>query len=215
MSTQTHALYRFHDTTGTLLYIGITADPGSRWQSHAREKPWWHEVRGISLETYPDRATVLAAEARAIAIENPRHNQQRPSLAPKGAPQRTHPPRQLVWLCAECHLPIANGQGYIHVNLRTVNEVESYWREREQRQIESGNLYADLSDVRDWPEDAPWVAHHAACDPEPEAGDYWFDVKRARTHAHLLDWTAHLMGKVWLEFTDWDDLIRAQAGVDA
>lgn len=214
--TETQALYRFYDATGALLYIGLTADPGARWQSHAREKPWWHEVRGVSLETYPDRATVLAAETRAIAVENPRHNKQRPTLASKRtkAPS-AHPPRQLVWLCAQCHTPIADGQGYIHVNMPTVNAVEHYWRQDNERQHDNDSAFVDLSEIRAWPDDAPWMAHHADCDPEPTASDYWFDVKRARTHAQLLNRTAHLMEKNWLKHTDWDDLIRRQAGVDA
>jgi predicted GIY-YIG superfamily endonuclease len=215
-NSQTHALYRFYDATGTLLYVGITADPGARWRSHARGKPWWHEVRGVSLETYPDRASVLAAETRAIAVENPRHNKQRPQLFTKRAQAPTaHPPRQLVWLCTRCQEPIADGLGYIHVNMRSVFEIEAYWAAAEKRQLEGGSVFVDISDLRDWPDDAPWMAHHADCDPYPEAGDYWFDVKRARTHAQLLNWTAHLMGKDWLKFTDWDDLIQRQAAVDA
>lgn len=70
----THALYRFHATDGALLYIGITADPGTRWRTHAHEKPWWHEVGNITVETHPDRAAVLAAERAAIIAEKPRHN---------------------------------------------------------------------------------------------------------------------------------------------
>lgn len=46
MST-THALYRFYDAAGALLYVGITIDPGSRWRSHAHDKPWWQQVAQI------------------------------------------------------------------------------------------------------------------------------------------------------------------------
>lgn len=71
---QTHALYRFYDTTGTLLYVGITADPGARWRKHAHGKPWWHEITQITIETHPTRAAVLEAERAAIITEKPRHN---------------------------------------------------------------------------------------------------------------------------------------------
>lgn len=74
MTTETHALYRFYDATGQLLYVGITADPGSRWRSHARNKPWWHHVAHITLETHPTRAAVLDAECAAIRRERPLHN---------------------------------------------------------------------------------------------------------------------------------------------
>ena len=74
LTTQNHVLYRFYDTSGDLLYVGITADPVSRWRSHRGEKPWWHEVTNITLEVHPDRDTVLAAETIAIATEKPRYN---------------------------------------------------------------------------------------------------------------------------------------------
>lgn len=70
----THALYRFYDATGALLYVGITADPGARWRKHAHDKPWWHQVAHITLEAHPDRAAVLTAERAAIRRERPLHN---------------------------------------------------------------------------------------------------------------------------------------------
>ena len=71
---RTHALYRFYDATGTLLYIGITADPGNRWRSHAQDKPWWQQVTNITVETHPTRTAVLDAERAAIIAEKPTHN---------------------------------------------------------------------------------------------------------------------------------------------
>lgn len=69
-----HALYRFYDESGVLLYVGITANIGSRFKQHSAEKPWWTEVDRITLEHHPDRPTVLEAERRAIQAEAPRHN---------------------------------------------------------------------------------------------------------------------------------------------
>lgn len=70
----THALYRFHDANGRLLYIGITLDPGHRWNSHRKTKPWWHDVTQVTVETHPSRAAVLEAERAAILAEKPLHN---------------------------------------------------------------------------------------------------------------------------------------------
>jgi predicted GIY-YIG superfamily endonuclease len=82
----THALYRFYDATGALLYIGITADPGSRWRSHAHNKPWWQQISTITVETHNDRAAVLRAEECAIRAELPKynivHNRSRPDATP-------------------------------------------------------------------------------------------------------------------------------------
>lgn len=74
LTTQNHVLYRFYAADGALLYVGITADPVSRWRSHRGEKPWWHEVTNITLEVHPDRETVLTAETAAIQNESPRYN---------------------------------------------------------------------------------------------------------------------------------------------
>lgn len=69
-----HALYRFRDVTGKLLYVGITLDPAGRFQRHERRAPWWTDVATITIEPYPDRASVLAAEVAAIHAEIPAHN---------------------------------------------------------------------------------------------------------------------------------------------
>jgi hypothetical protein len=70
----THALYRFYATDGALLYVGITADPGTRWRAHSHDKPWWHEVANVTVEQHPDRTAVLEAERAAIVAEQPRYN---------------------------------------------------------------------------------------------------------------------------------------------
>jgi hypothetical protein len=74
MTPQQHALYRFYDSTGRLLYVGITLDPGSRWKNHAKTKPWWTDVAQVTVELHPDRAAVLEAERAAIIAEQPVHN---------------------------------------------------------------------------------------------------------------------------------------------
>lgn len=81
-----HALYRFLDRDGGLLYVGITADPGVRWKTHSKDKPWWSEVATCTVEHFSTRDAVLAAERTAIATECPRynvvHNGKRPIPAP-------------------------------------------------------------------------------------------------------------------------------------
>jgi hypothetical protein len=74
LTDRPHALYRFFDESGTLLYVGITHHPTGRWRQHRGSKPWWHEVRTITLEPFADRRSVLAAERAAIAAERPSWN---------------------------------------------------------------------------------------------------------------------------------------------
>ncbi len=69
-----HALYRFFGSDGSLLYIGLTMNPGTRWPAHSKDKPWWLEVHTVTSEHFPDRPTVEEAERTAIRAERPRHN---------------------------------------------------------------------------------------------------------------------------------------------
>jgi predicted GIY-YIG superfamily endonuclease len=71
---QPHALYRFFDKYGDLLYIGITMDLPARMGNHRREKPWWTDAAVIEIEHYDNRAAALEAERIAIKVETPRYN---------------------------------------------------------------------------------------------------------------------------------------------
>jgi hypothetical protein len=69
-----YALYRFYDATGTLLYVGITAELLRRVKQHEGTKAWWHQVANIAVEHFASRADVLEAEKLAIATECPAFN---------------------------------------------------------------------------------------------------------------------------------------------
>lgn len=74
LETQPHALYRFFNSDGRLLYVGITNDPGRRWREHAGDKPWWHEVTVTTIERFATRGEVRDAEKAAIVTEKPLYN---------------------------------------------------------------------------------------------------------------------------------------------
>lgn len=67
-------LYRFFNTDGELLYIGIAGNPGRRFEQHDSEKEWAHTIAYSRLEHYASREEAAAAERIAIHNENPRHN---------------------------------------------------------------------------------------------------------------------------------------------
>ena len=71
---QPHGLYRFFDSDGALLYVGITVNLPARLSRHRDEKEWWVDVVRVSIEWFPDRDSVLAAEKAAIRSEQPRYN---------------------------------------------------------------------------------------------------------------------------------------------
>lgn len=71
-----HVLYRFHDSAGSLLYVGIAINFGARRGQHKIAKEWWGEVdesRTVT-EVYDSRRGALIAEAAAIRNEAPRYN---------------------------------------------------------------------------------------------------------------------------------------------
>lgn len=71
----THALYRYFDRLGRLLYIGRTHQrPGARAAQHAADKWWWPQVASREVTWFPSHAALVAAEREAIIRERPLHN---------------------------------------------------------------------------------------------------------------------------------------------
>ena len=131
---------------------------------------------------------------------------------------------RIAWLCDVCGQPVKAKTGYLTVDsgraLRQYRDAEEreFYREVDAR-VDGRFALIDLAEMLTWPEPVQWQALHHDCDPDPERGDYWFGVERVDSLAKLLDWSAHLMGKSWLDETDWDHLLRtvaaAAGGADA
>lgn len=65
------ALYRFYDSTGQLLYVGITHSLERRWQAHKQNQLWWLDVARKEHIWLPNRAEAEAAELKATQTEKP------------------------------------------------------------------------------------------------------------------------------------------------
>ena len=72
--TSVFTLYRFYAADDTLLYVGLTVNPGKRMEKHAYGKPWWAEVARIAMEQHGSIEALREAERDAIKTEKPRHN---------------------------------------------------------------------------------------------------------------------------------------------
>lgn len=72
-----HALYRYFDPVGTLLYIGCSLEPFSRLQVHHTIQDWWRDIATVKIEWHPDWYAARRAEAVAIVAEVPRYNRLR------------------------------------------------------------------------------------------------------------------------------------------
>ena len=92
MSQQT-ALYRFYDGEGTLLYVGITKRPPTRFDAHAADKPGWPEVTRIEIEWCESRAEADRRERTAIKSEHPKWNVIHTHVP--SSPRRRVPPPEL------------------------------------------------------------------------------------------------------------------------
>ena len=67
-------LYRCFDGDGVLLYIGASGNALARVEQHQRGQPWGNRVKRVEIEAYPDQASALTAEKRAIIMEKPLYN---------------------------------------------------------------------------------------------------------------------------------------------
>lgn len=70
----TTALYRHFDTTGKLLYIGISVNAFKRFSEHKDQKDWSSDICSMTIEYFDTRIAALAAEKNAIKAEKPLHN---------------------------------------------------------------------------------------------------------------------------------------------
>lgn len=70
-----HVLYRFVDTSGRLLYVGVTKNPAARFRKHGQDQFWWDQVSAIHLERHASRELLMIAELEAIETEFPIFNQ--------------------------------------------------------------------------------------------------------------------------------------------
>lgn len=69
-----HYLYRLFDKDGSLLYIGVSANPTDRMRVHKTGSSWFNNVARLDVEKVGTKADALNKERRAIIQERPKHN---------------------------------------------------------------------------------------------------------------------------------------------
>jgi predicted GIY-YIG superfamily endonuclease len=72
------ALYRLFSYEGELLYVGVSTRVWTRFEEHAADKYWWHEVSHHEIEWHAFRHLAEDAESVAIWQEKPKYNIARP-----------------------------------------------------------------------------------------------------------------------------------------
>lgn len=67
-------LYRYYNSEGDLLYVGMSLSSVVRLAQHQEKAPWFTEITRIDIEHYQSRTECARAERLAIRREQPRYN---------------------------------------------------------------------------------------------------------------------------------------------
>lgn len=69
-----HWVYRLHDATGRVLYVGCTSKLRQRLAHHKSNQTWRNEISHVDATWYSCRADALSAESSEIWTRRPLHN---------------------------------------------------------------------------------------------------------------------------------------------
>lgn len=75
-------VYVLRNDAQQALYIGTTRSPYRRMREHSLRQPWWPEVERVGWLLYPDKSSVLSAEAELTRWFRPLHNRPHPHTLP-------------------------------------------------------------------------------------------------------------------------------------
>lgn len=83
-------LYRHFDSSGALLYVGISVSALQRLKAHRDGSAWFDSIARVEIQAFTSRQEAEAAERAAIQSEKPRWNIRHvaPAKAPSVRPQR-------------------------------------------------------------------------------------------------------------------------------
>ena len=110
---------------------------------------------------------------------------------------------EILWECDVCKTAVEGHAGSLWVSMAGVAEAEA-----ERRRWEADNpgpVYTG-ADLLHLPTRAHWRVTHHVC-AGATASAYEIGLHRIQTFGHVVNWTAHLMGKSWLSHTDWEYLL--------
>lgn len=113
------------------------------------------------------------------------------------------------WVCADCNELIADGEGGAGVDvLRVMDVARAIEAWEDDHRDEDGTVSFNVMGSDQPPDPVGWAVQHTEC-ARFEGQEYVVPVEHLRDPWELVRWTAHLMEKNWLPYTDWDSLLQA------
>ena len=116
----------------------------------------------------------------------------------------------LILICETCAFPISGDTGCLYVltgDLAAYQEEHRAWRAASSR-----DGVVTTAELMLLPLPVPWRTSHDKCRTDRGEEAYEIDAVRITSWAKVAHWTAHLMGKNWLQSTDWKHLLRELSG---
>lgn len=117
--------------------------------------------------------------------------------------------------CEHCARPITAGTGHINLYDDELDLAERQATAHEAAQATAAAILdpfagtVTVDDLLRAPQPAKWHAEHDRCATGARDA-YAIAVERISTLDDALSWTLHLMGKTWIQRTDWAPFIRKQ-----
>lgn len=74
ISSRPHDVYKAYDTSGALLYVGISVNVFTRLREHKYYARWYRAAHRIEVTQYTNRLAARIEEARCIDEDSPMFN---------------------------------------------------------------------------------------------------------------------------------------------
>lgn len=116
--------------------------------------------------------------------------------------------KKMIWHCYKTKKVIGDGCGHVQISWLDLSKHQKEIELWNKSQETKGEL--SLEEVSEYPNRAPWKA--VLTEVEPDGEFYAIPVEKLRTEKDCIRWTHHLLGKNWIDETDWVNVLSRFCG---